>query len=139
LRLADLDPGIRHAVEVLRAAGVETFESCEGGPGHANPDPMVRFHGEQSEGFRAYAVAAANGLRVLELRRSWSSQDGELTERRRQRPHDSASGSHTARRGGWIPSHSRGLGTVHGDPRCYEARTDCWGRNRRWGRVSRGL
>ena len=32
-----LDPGIAGAVAVLREAGVETFESCEGGHGHAYP------------------------------------------------------------------------------------------------------
>ncbi|KKL60024.1 hypothetical protein LCGC14_2209410, partial [marine sediment metagenome] len=40
-----IDPGIRYAVLVLRAGGIETFESCEGGPGHASPDPTIRFHG----------------------------------------------------------------------------------------------
>jgi hypothetical protein len=32
-----LDPGIRRYVEVLNEAGVETFESCQGGEGHAYP------------------------------------------------------------------------------------------------------
>jgi len=35
----DLDPGIRRAVLVLRSARIATFESCQGGPGHAFPDP----------------------------------------------------------------------------------------------------
>jgi len=30
-----LDAGIRRMLEVLQAAGVETYESCEGDPGHA--------------------------------------------------------------------------------------------------------
>jgi hypothetical protein len=38
----DLDPGIRQAVRILREAGVETFESCEGGERHAYPEPTVR-------------------------------------------------------------------------------------------------
>jgi len=49
-----LDPGIARYVEVLRLAGVETYESCQGGPdperpdrGHAYPEPTVRFHGTQ--------------------------------------------------------------------------------------------
>ncbi len=29
-----LDPGIADYVIALREAGIETFESCEGGPGH---------------------------------------------------------------------------------------------------------
>ena len=73
-----LDRGIADAVEVLREAGVETFESCEGGEGHAYPEPTVRFHGEASEGLRALAVSMEAGLPVFELRRVWAIQDGEL-------------------------------------------------------------
>lgn len=72
-----LDPGIAEAVRVLRGAGIETFESCEGGLGHPFPVPTVRFHGDRSEGFRALAVALQMGLRVAELRRVWSIQDME--------------------------------------------------------------
>jgi hypothetical protein len=72
-----LDPGIARAVRALRAGGVETFESCEGGEGHAYPEPTVRFHGEHPEGFRALSVAMQAGLRVTSLRRTWTVQDGE--------------------------------------------------------------
>jgi hypothetical protein len=34
-----LDPGIRKAVELLQRHDVETYESCEGGPGHAFTEP----------------------------------------------------------------------------------------------------
>jgi hypothetical protein len=74
-----LDAGIRAYVETLRAAGVETFESCEGGEGHAMPEPTVRFHGAKPDGFRALAVALENGLPVADLRRSWPVIDGEPT------------------------------------------------------------
>ncbi|MBI5310751.1 MAG: hypothetical protein HZB14_06980 [Actinobacteria bacterium] len=72
-----LDPGIRPYVETLRVAGIETFESCEGGPGHALPEPTIRFHGERSEGFRALAVALQRRLPVKDLRRVWNVEDGE--------------------------------------------------------------
>lgn len=72
-----LDSGIAEAVEVLRGAGIETFESCQGGEGHAYPEPTVRFHGEISEGFRALAIAVQAQLPVAELRRVWVMQDGE--------------------------------------------------------------
>jgi hypothetical protein len=72
-----LDRGIARFVDVLRKAGVETFESCEGGPGHAYPEPTVRFHGEVAEGFRALSVAMQSGLPVAKLRRIWSVFDGE--------------------------------------------------------------
>jgi hypothetical protein len=74
-----LDPGIANAVVALRSAGVETFESCEGGPGHAYPEPTVRFYGQQPEGFRALAAALAAGLRVAGLRRVWPVHDDEPT------------------------------------------------------------
>jgi len=64
-----LDKGIKRYVEILASAGIETYESCEGGDGHPFPEPAVRFHGENSEGFRALAVALQNGLPVLYLRR----------------------------------------------------------------------
>jgi len=70
-----LDEGIRDFVIKLVANGVETFESCEGGPGHAFPKPTVRFEGQNSEGFRALSVALENGLPVSELRRVWGVID----------------------------------------------------------------
>lgn len=71
-----LDPGIRGIVEILLANGVETFESCEGGHGHAFFEPTVRFHGNQAEGFRVLSVALHHGLSVCELRRYYSIEDG---------------------------------------------------------------
>lgn len=73
------DPGIFQAVVVLQEAGVETFESCEGGCGHAYSEPSVRFHGSRAEGLRALAVAIEAGLNVAELRRVWPVRDQEPT------------------------------------------------------------
>ena len=50
-----IDAGIRKEVDVLSRNGIETFESCEGGDGHAFFEPTIRFHGDQSEGFKALA------------------------------------------------------------------------------------
>lgn len=74
-----LDVGIVKAVVALRSHGIETFESCEGGSGHAYPEPTVRFHGDTPEGFRALAVAMKEKLPVAELRRVWPIQDEEPT------------------------------------------------------------
>jgi hypothetical protein len=75
----DLDPGIREYVDVLRAHGIDTFESCEGGPGHVFPEPTVRFAGQLPEGFRALAVALEHRFPVRALRRYWRVSDGEPT------------------------------------------------------------
>jgi hypothetical protein len=66
-----LDRGIEKAVRTLQASGVETFESCEGGDGHAFTEPTVRFHGTPEAGWRAVAVCLAHHLPVLALRRVW--------------------------------------------------------------------
>lgn len=63
-----IDPGIRKFVLILRSRGIETFESCEGGPGHAFPEPTIRFHGNAFEGYRAFTEAMNYGLPVLSLR-----------------------------------------------------------------------
>ena len=74
-----LDPGIAHAVHVLNEASIETFESCEGGVGHAYPEPTVRFHGDVAEGWEALAAAMRAGLPVSAIRRTWPVNNGEPT------------------------------------------------------------
>lgn len=73
-----LDAGIEDMVMVLRKHGVETFESCQGGEGHAFVEPTVRFSGEYAAGFHAFAVARENDLPVCSLRRAYRVEDGEL-------------------------------------------------------------
>jgi hypothetical protein len=72
-----LDRGIRKTVELLRANGVETCESCEGSHGHAFREPTVVFYGTPDAGWRALSVCLAHGLPVLALRRSWPINYGE--------------------------------------------------------------
>jgi hypothetical protein len=72
-----LDVGIEVQVSILQSGGIETFESCQGGEGHAFAEPTVRFHGDRSEGFRALAIVLRAGLPVLSLRRYWSIEDSE--------------------------------------------------------------
>ncbi len=73
--LPDLDPGIRDYVARLRGEGIGTFESCEGGPGHAFTEPTVTFYGTPGEGWRAVALCLAYGLPILDLRRVWRVLD----------------------------------------------------------------
>jgi hypothetical protein len=73
-----LDPGIRQAVLLLRQAGVETFESCEGGPGHAFDVPTIRFYGNAWSGHKAFAVAMEHDLPVRRIQRAYAVVDGEL-------------------------------------------------------------
>lgn len=74
-----LDRGISYAVKVLRAGGIETYESCEGGRGHSYREPAIRFHGTKADGFRALAIAQTWGLPVRVLRRFWSVDHDEPT------------------------------------------------------------
>jgi hypothetical protein len=75
----DLDRGIRRYVLIFRRAGIETIESCEGGPGHSFPEPTIRFAGNSGEGYRAASVAMTYGLPLLVVRRVWDFVDGELS------------------------------------------------------------
>lgn len=72
-----LDTGIEKAVNILLDNGIETFESCQGGPGHAYAEPTVRFHGDRFEGFKALAVALQNGLNPSKVSRIWTVLDKE--------------------------------------------------------------
>lgn len=74
-----LDRGIETYVHALADAGVETFESCEGGAGHTYYEPTIRFHGGVDAGFHALAVTAKRGFPVTALRRTWLVVDGEPT------------------------------------------------------------
>jgi len=74
-----LDKGIEFQVNVLVEGGIETFESCEGGMGHAYTEPTIRFHGNRAEGFRALSIALQNNLHVVSLRRVWPIIEGEPT------------------------------------------------------------
>jgi hypothetical protein len=66
-----IDPGILREVEILDRNGVETFESCQGGDGHAFRFPSVRFHGDDAAGWHALAVCFDHGLDVMTLYREW--------------------------------------------------------------------
>lgn len=74
-----LDPGIASYVTTLADAGVETFESCDGSPGHAYKEPTIRFSGDRAAGFRALAIAQTHGFPVASIRRTWPVVDGEPT------------------------------------------------------------
>ena len=56
-----IDPGIRQAVKRLQDHGIETYESCEGGPGHSYPEPTIAFYGAPEAGWRAVAICLEYG------------------------------------------------------------------------------
>jgi len=72
-----LDDGIIGVVKVLREAGIDTFDSCQGGPSHASERPVVWFKGNESEGFRAEEIATAAGYQVFHISRFWYTRQGE--------------------------------------------------------------
>jgi hypothetical protein len=74
-----LDPGIAAVVRILRIAGLNTIESCEGGAGHCSPEPFVKFGGSVAEAMHAVAAVLFNpthGLRPYALRQVWTLMDG---------------------------------------------------------------
>lgn len=51
--------------------GIRTYESCEGGPGHAYPEPTVCFHAQFGKALTALGMCIDWGLPVKELRHVW--------------------------------------------------------------------
>jgi len=75
---AKLDPGIRFAVRVLHAAGIETAQSCEGGAEHAYPEPSVDIPAgpADSVGFAALHALSTYGLKIRAVMLVWDVCDG---------------------------------------------------------------
>ncbi len=74
-----LDPGIRFAVRVLHAHGIDTGQSCEGGDGHAYDYPTIDLNArgpQDAAGFAALAALAAYGLPVRSVEFVWDVLNG---------------------------------------------------------------
>ena len=67
-----IDPDIEPLVTILRQNGVETCQSCQGGPGHSSDKPYVDFSGGDGAGYLAVGVALTYGMPVTRLQRTWS-------------------------------------------------------------------
>src|ERR1035437_4395742 len=66
---AALDPGIRFAVRVLHAHGIETGQSCQGGEGHAYERPTIDlWEGSGSGSGAGFAALHSLGQYGLEVR-----------------------------------------------------------------------
>ncbi len=80
----ELDRGIGSVVNIFRAAGIETIESCQGkkgiDSGHAYEYPCIRFLGGPGEGYRALAIANEHQMPVKEIRRVWPIILGAIEE-----------------------------------------------------------
>ena len=64
-----LDPLIKPAVKILMDHGFKTFESCQGGKGHAFYEPTVRFEGSEFDLVRAFEICRCYGLTPVAARR----------------------------------------------------------------------
>lgn len=73
-----LDPEIRGVVMMLRAAGLKTFSSCSGNPGHCFDYPAVRIEAEDLPAARALTleVLKAQGYDGYYVKEYYSSQEG---------------------------------------------------------------
>lgn len=76
---AELDDGIRFAVRLLHAHGIETGQSCEGGDGHSYEQPTIDLWGQPVElatAFHAMTVLHTYGLPVDGLALRWRVHNG---------------------------------------------------------------
>lgn len=72
----DIDPKIVAALHALADYEIDTFSSCQGGPGHPCVMPEILFHGGESAGLYAVWLLEAQGFRVQELSRHWDLDHG---------------------------------------------------------------
>jgi hypothetical protein len=74
----DLDEGIRFAVRVLHAAGIETCQSCQGGADHGYENATVDLPAGPDDlaGFQALAVLEEYGLDVGSVSKVWNISRG---------------------------------------------------------------
>lgn len=76
---ASLDEGIRFAVRLLHANGIETGQSCEGGDGHSYEKPTIDLWGqpvENATAFHAVHVLHTYGLPVDGVELRWRIHHG---------------------------------------------------------------
>lgn len=75
----DIDPGILAALHALADYGIDTFASCQGGPGHGayGSMPVILFHGDENAGLYAVWLLETAGFRVWELSRHWDLDHGQ--------------------------------------------------------------
>lgn len=72
----DIDPEIVPALHALADYEIDTFSSCQGGPGHTCEAPEILFHGDENAGLYAVWLLEAQGFRVWNLSRVWDLDHG---------------------------------------------------------------
>jgi hypothetical protein len=74
----DIDPGIKAALHALVDHEVDTFSSCQGGPGHAGYSgmPTILFRGDEHAGLWAVWLLETQGFKVQTLSRHWDLDFG---------------------------------------------------------------
>lgn len=79
-----LDKGIRFAVKVLHAHGIETGQSCQGGKGHSYNDPTIDLSTSDTgtEIFSAFDVLNQYGLPVSNISLVWETGGHKLLSER---------------------------------------------------------
>lgn len=70
-----IDLGIVRAVKILRDAGFDTFEACEGGDAHAYAQPTVRFEGPPGPEVAQHALTVLAGLPVRSIGLTWAYEE----------------------------------------------------------------
>jgi len=73
----DIDPDIAPALHALADYGIDTFSSCQGGPGHGGGMASIMFHGDEHAGLWAVWLLEAQGFRVQALSRTWDLDFGQ--------------------------------------------------------------
>jgi hypothetical protein len=71
-----VDLGIVRGVQILKDTHFATLQSCQGGEGHAFPEPTILFQATRAGAFHALSVLMTYELPVTELGQVWRMEDG---------------------------------------------------------------
>lgn len=66
----ELDTAIAPLVRYLRRKGIDTFESCEGGPDHVFPWPIIRFRGDLIKRMEAFNYLRHIGAPMIYIKKA---------------------------------------------------------------------
>jgi hypothetical protein len=74
----EIDPQIVAALHALADHEIDTFSSCQGGPGHPGYGgmPVILFHGDDHAGSWAVWLLETQGFKVQTLSRHWDLNHG---------------------------------------------------------------
>ncbi len=73
----NVDKGISRYVDIFLNNGIETYQSCQGGPGHCYSMPTIEFYGNIGTGWKVLQICLDFELPIVMLSQFWDIKDNQ--------------------------------------------------------------